>query len=84
MAEAGYPVPWHVQHYSCDPDDRSCYWFGSERCQTLDELLEWNVHLMSKTWICFTDWARFLQRVTGSKPLSGKMGAEGNRARKAS
>ncbi len=64
LEAAGWPVPWHVQHFACDPVERSCYWIRTEQCRTLAALLQLNEHLAAKTWIRCTDWTRFLQRVT--------------------
>lgn len=54
---------WHVWHRACDPHaDGDGYWFGVERCRTLEHLLDWNAHLAEKNWIRHTDWGRFIQR----------------------
>jgi hypothetical protein len=64
LVAAGYKVPWHIQHWECDPvADRACYWFGSERCLTVPELLEWNRHLSEKFWLEFTNWTEFMFRL---------------------
>lgn len=66
LEAAGYPVPWHVSHYRCDKE-RSCYWFGVERCATVDDLLGWNEHLTPRCWLSFTDWPKFMRRTAGGR-----------------
>ncbi len=71
LEAAGYPVPWHVQHYRCDPvEDRACYWIEVEDVGTLDALLGWNEHLSDKLWLALTDWPTFMRRAAGQGQAS--------------
>jgi hypothetical protein len=57
---------WLAHHAVCDPDpEYSGYWFAIERARTHAHLLNWTAHLMSKTWLEFTNWNELIGRMAG-------------------
>lgn len=54
------PAHWRALCDACNPGEG--YWFGAYEADTPGELLDWTLHLMSKEWFEYTDWAEFIKR----------------------
>lgn len=61
---------WHAFHKACDPNihDAGAYWFNIARFRTATEVHDWTDHLTSKTWVDFTDWHEFVDRIGRRTP----------------
>lgn len=54
---------WHKVHYGCSKEIDSFYEIEIHRIKTLQKLIGWTSHLMSKKWISNTDWPILLREV---------------------
>lgn len=59
LSEPDTRAHWRAIHRDCDPGDAEGYWFGVERCRTVESLLSWTLHLLGKGWYEATDWTQF-------------------------
>ncbi len=54
---------WQTLHHDCDFYGRSSYWFDVARARTLEQVLDWTLHLAAKGWVIeHTDWIQFVRR----------------------
>jgi hypothetical protein len=57
-------VKWQAHHVDCDPDpDADAYVIESDRISSWADLAHWTAHMMEKSWLSATDWARLLEGV---------------------
>ena len=54
-------LPWKWAHYGCD-DSTGVYQIEGDRFNSLQKAIAWTLHLMTKNWFEFTDWASTVRR----------------------
>ncbi|WP_284762820.1 hypothetical protein [Arthrobacter sp. efr-133-R2A-63] len=56
------PAAWVATHTKCDPHpEKGSYRFDVAEARTTEDILDWTLHLMDKTWMEFTDWTDFIR-----------------------
>lgn len=71
---------WQADHHhrSCDPDiSGNDYHFDVARARTVDDLLDWTLHLSEKAWLVETDWIKFLRTRRKGEPKKRDDGIPG-------
>jgi hypothetical protein len=56
-------LPWHIYHFTCDPDLGRGYWLDLPSANTYKGLLARSAHLAGKNWFPYTDWGAFVYKV---------------------
>ena len=54
-------IPWLWSHAACLPDTND-YDIAAERFNTVGKVLDWTLHLMTKTWFDPIPWADAVRR----------------------